>query len=379
MPETQTASLRARARKFIRERIAPYAGEWDQSGRLPADLPAALGQAGLLAQAVPAAFGGEEADPLAYGMLHAELGAACASTRALLTVHDMVACAIARWGDEGQKRCWLPALATGELLGAFALTEPEAGSDAQAIAATALREGDAFVLQGHKRWITGGQLAGLILVIARCDGRPSALLVQPPLPGLNIRPMPAPLGMRAAMLAELEFDHCRLEPGCLLGPPGAGVAHIAATALGLGRYAVAWGCVGLLRACLAEAVRHARRRVQFGTPIRQHQLIQQMIAQMAIELRAAELLCREAGRLRATGDPEAVIATAVAKTYASQAAQRGAEKAVQIMGAEGCAPGSDAQRHFRDAKVMEIIEGSTQIQQILIATDALQRRADDLE
>jgi len=126
-------------------------------------------------------------------------------------------------------------------------------------------------------------------------------------------------------------------------------------------------------------VRHARRRVQFGTPIRQHQLIQQMIAQMAIELRAAELLCREAGRLRATGDPEAVIATAVAKTYASQAAQRGAEKAVQIMGAEGCAPGSDAQRHFRDAKVMEIIEGSTQIQQILIATDALQRRADDLE
>ncbi|MFH1144030.1 MAG: acyl-CoA dehydrogenase family protein [Candidatus Eisenbacteria bacterium] len=372
----EQAAARERFRSFVSDAIAPQAAAWDAAGQLPASLPATLAEARLLAQAVPAAYGGAGADPLTYGLLHAEIGAVCASTRALLTVHDMVATAIARWGDEAQKNHWLPALAAGRVLGAFALTEPEAGSDARSIGATARLVGEEFRLDGRKQWITAGRMAGLFLVFARLDGKPSAFLVSASAPGLSVRDMPPPLGLRAAMPAELEFSDCRIPTQALLGRAGMGLSHVAATALHLGRYAVAWGCAGMQQACLCEAVGHARSRVQFGAALREHQLVQEMIAEMAVELRASVLLCKEAGHLRQTGDPEAVIAVAIAKTYAAGAAQRASLRAVQILGARGCGPASPAQRHFRDAKVMEIIEGSTQIQQLLIAADALQRFAD---
>ncbi|MBP6876200.1 MAG: acyl-CoA dehydrogenase family protein [Candidatus Eisenbacteria bacterium] len=358
---------------WIRREIAPHAGEWDAAGHLPQDLPLRLAEAGLLALAIPAEYGGRECDPLTYGRVHAELGAACASTRALLTVHDMVASAIARWGDEVARRRWLPALARGERLGAFALTEPGAGSDARAITTRASREEDGFVLSGHKHWISFAPLAGLLLVFARCEEQASAFLVPLPTKGVRIQAMPAPLGMRASLPGEIEFEGCRLGQDALLGRIGAGLSHIAATALALGRYGVAWGCVGIQRACLASAVDHARERVQFGKRLCEHEMIQEQLARMAVDLRASELLCEEAGRLRAERDPEAFLATALAKTHASQAAQRASERAVQILGARGCAPASAVQRHFRDAKVMEIIEGSTEIQHLLIANDVLRR------
>jgi len=375
-PKQHEETTRERFRRFVEVSIAPHAGEWDERGEVPATLPAVLAEAGLLAQAVPSAYGGEEADPLVYGFLHAEIGAACASTRALITVHDMVAAAIARWGEDDQKRRWLPELASGRGLGAFALTEPEAGSDARSIRASARADGDGFVLAGRKRWITAGGLAKLFLVFARLEGKATAFLVPAGAPGLTVRAMAPPLGMRASQPVELEFAECRVHAGAQLGRAGTGLSHVAATALHLGRYAVAWGCTGIQRACLNEAVRHARSRVQFDVPLREHQLVQEMIAEMAVELRAAEALCREAARLRRERDPEAILAVAVAKLYASRAAQRAATQAIQILGAQGCAPSSAVQRHFRDAKVMEIIEGSTQIQQLLVANDALQRFAD---
>jgi glutaryl-CoA dehydrogenase (non-decarboxylating) len=367
-------TLRAEASEFARLSLAPQSGPSDEAGRLPPDRPAMLAAAGLLGLVVPQAHGGREADPLAYGWIHAEIGAVCASTRAILTVHDMVAAAIGRWGDDGQRAHWLPRLAAGELLGAFALTEPETGSDARAVRTTATREGGTFVLRGHKCWITAGQVAGLFAVFARCEEKPTAFLVERDAPGLRIVAMPPPLGLRAAMLAEIFLDDVRVPAAQRLGPIGAGISHIASTALDLGRYGVAWGCVGMQQAALAEAAGHARERVQFDVPLREHQLIQELVAEMAIDLRASHALCEETARLRAAHDPEAIISTAVAKTFASRAALRAATRTVQILGARGCAAGCDAQRRFRDAKVMEIIEGSTQMQQILIALDAFQRQ-----
>ena len=257
---------------------------------------------------------------------------------------------------------------------AFALTEPGAGSDARAIATRALQEGDGLVLSGRKHWISFAPIASLLLVFARCEEQASAFLVSLPAKGVRIQSMPAPLGMRASLPGEIEFEQCHLDRDALLGRIGAGLSHIAATALGLGRYAVAWGCVGIQRACLASAVAHSRERVQFGKRLCEHEMIQEQLARMAVDLRASELLCEEAGRLRAAGDPEAFLATALAKAHASQAARRASERAVQILGARGCAPASPVQRHFRDAKVMEIIEGSTEIQHLLIANDVLRRQ-----
>ena len=363
---------RAEFRAFVAAEIAPHADLWDREAATPAALIDRLRERGYLGSNVAREWGGAGRDMIAYGLLTEEIGRGCSSVRSLLTVHDMVAHAIQRWGSPAQKQRYLPAMARGEILGALALSEPEAGSDAKSVQTAASDAGDAWVLDGRKKWTTYGQLAGLFLVLAQADGKPTAFLVERETPGVDVRPLHGITGTRASMLAEIFFEGCRVPKENLLGRPGFGVSHVISAALEHGRYSVAWGSVGLGQACLDASRAYAAGRRQFGVPIADHQLIRRMLTNMIVEVRAARLLCLRAGWLRDAGDPGASGEIMVAKYYASTMATRAASDAVQIHGANGCSEDYPVGRYLRDSRVMEIIEGSTQIQQITIPLFELQ-------
>jgi hypothetical protein len=353
-------------RKFADEVVAPHAAAHDSEERLRQEVIDALVERGYLASFLPPEQGGAGLDFITYGLLTEELGRACSSTRSLLTVHDMLTLAIRRWGNEEQ-RSWLPRLARGEVLGAFALSEPEVGSDAKSVSTTAEAADGAFVVHGTKKWITFGQIADLFVVFVRCEEGPTALLVERDTPGLTIEPLGGVLGTRGSMLAQLRFEDCRVPEANLLGRVGFGFTHVASAALDLGRYSVACGSVGIGQACLDASMDYASERVQFGAAIKQHQLVRRMLTDMLTQVRAARLLCLRAGTLKQQEDPRGTLETLIAKYFASTTAVRVASDAVQIHGANGCTADYPVARLLRDAKVMEIIEGSTQIQQVAIA------------
>ncbi|WP_405847017.1 acyl-CoA dehydrogenase family protein [Streptomyces sp. NBC_01518] len=359
---------------FTRVSIAPYADTWDRAERLPEEFLSDFAARGYLGSTVPKEYGGTELDPITFGLFNEELAQGCSSVRSLVTVHGMVSYAIARWGTEQQKGHWLPQLAQGAAIGAFALTEPGAGSDVKEIKTTAQRTEGGFVLNGEKRWITFGQRADVYLLFARLDGQPTAFLVERDTLGLEVSPVVGILGTRASLLAELNLVDCLVPRNALLSRPGFGLNTVAASALELGRYSVAWGCVGIAQACLDSSLDYADRRETFGTLLRNRQLVQRMVADMAAGAAAARLLCQQAGWLRQAGDPRSIQATWLAKYFASVTAFRSATDAVQVHGAHGCGSEYPVQRYLRDAKVMEIIEGSTEIQQTTIAESAFHTR-----
>ena len=306
-------------------------------------------------------------DMLTFGLLNEEFGRGCSSLRSLLTVHSMVTYAIQRWGSRDQKETWLLPLAQGSLVGAFALSEPQIGSDASSIETRAELCGDTYLLNGRKKWITYGQIADLYLVFARLENRVSAFLVERGTPGLDIRPIRGMLGTRASMLAELILHDCAVPKTNLVGGRGFGLASVATSALDIGRFSVACGCVGISQACLDASLSYTSKRQQFGVHLKEHQLIQRMITDMLTNTQAARLLCYNAGYLKDAGAPNTIMETWIAKYFASTTAVKAASDAVQIHGANGCSSDYPVQRYWRDTKVMEIIEGSSQIQQITIA------------
>jgi glutaryl-CoA dehydrogenase (non-decarboxylating) len=347
--------------------VAPFADLWDARQQIPRDVIEAVARAGYFGAAVPPEYGGLGLAPLSYGVLHAEIGRGCSSLRSILTVHGMVVRAIARWGSATQQAAWLPRLAYGELVAGLALSEPDAGSDLSALETVATRVGDTLLLRGRKSWTTAGQLADLFLVFARLDGQSVALLVEADQPGLRRHPVRDLVGVRASMVAHLELHDCAVPEDGILGRPGFGVSHVGGTALHDGRYTVAWGCVGAAQACLELSVAHAGQRRQFQRFLREHQLVQRLLTNMIVDVESARLLCVQAAHDQESRSPTSVLSTAVAKYAAANALCRVSRSAVQIQGAKGCSPDSPAQRHFRDAKIMEIIEGSNEMQQIMIA------------
>jgi glutaryl-CoA dehydrogenase (non-decarboxylating) len=359
-------------RRFAADEIAPQAGQADREERVSPELVRKLAQGGYLGGILPPECGGGGLDWITYGLLHEEIGRACSSTRSLITVHDMVALAVLKWGSERQRERLLPGLARGEILAAFAVSEPHVGSDAKSIEMTAERSNASYVLNGAKKWITSGQIADLFLVLTRCGDRPTAFLVERDRPGVSVEPISGLLGLRASMTAQVILDRCEVPRENLLGREGFGLISVILTALGLGRYSVACGCVGIAQACLDACLRYASQRRQFGLYLKEHQLIQEMIAEMATNLKAARLLCYQAGSLKEAGDPQEIMETFVAKYFAARAAMKAAVDSVQIHGANGCAGEYPVQRYLRDAKVMEVIEGSNQISQLLIADFAFQ-------
>jgi glutaryl-CoA dehydrogenase (non-decarboxylating) len=362
-------ALRAEARAFAEREISPHAGRWDREEAIPREIVDRLVERGWLGSMVPAEHGGKGLDMISYGVLTEEIGRGCSSVRSLLTVHDMVCQGILRWGSKAQKERYLGRLAKGEILGAFALSEPNAGSDAKGIETAArplaAEGGVGYVLDGVKKWITFGQIADLFLLFAQLDGKPTAFLVERSSPGFTATPIRGMLGTRASMLAELRLEGVRTDD--MVGRPGFGVSHVVGAALEQGRYSVACGSVGIAQACLDACLAYARERQQFDKPLFDHQLVRAMLSDMITSVRAARLLCMRAGYLRDLGDPGSFAETMIAKYFASTTAVRVATDAVQIHGGNGCHDDFPVSRWFRDAKVMEIIEGSTQIQQSTIA------------
>jgi alkylation response protein AidB-like acyl-CoA dehydrogenase len=349
-------------RSFATERLGPFAAEWDRAERVDPSAIAAMAQAGYLAATLAPEHNGSGMSAVVAGLLHEAVGRVCSSVRSLLTVHDMVARSVARWGTAEQRDAWLKRLATGETLGAFALSEPGGGSDAGAVATTAVPRGGGWVLTGRKRWITFGQAARLFLVFARTPEGVTAFLVERDRPGLAVGPIRGMLGTRASLLADVSLDGCLVPAEAVLGRLGSAHPHITQSALMWGRYSVAWGSAGIVRGCLEESSAHVRTRV----PLADHQLVQRLIARMVANGEAARLLCLEAGRLLDARDPRSPVSAALAKYFATTAASESSREAVQLAGATGCSPDSPVERYFRDAKIMEVIEGSTEVQETLL-------------
>jgi hypothetical protein len=357
---------RARFRRFVQEYIHPYADQWDRDERVPESIINELRDRRYLGAPLTGTQGAAM-DPITYGLLTEEIARGCSSVRSLLTVHDMVALGVCRWGNSQLKAEFANTISRGETLCALALSEPDVGSDAGSVKTEAWLEGEEYVLSGHKKWTTYGQIADLFLVLARCEEKLTAFLVPAKTPGLVRRPMRGIVGTRASLLAEIDLENCRIPRHYLVGKLGFGLSHVISSVLDHGRYSVAWGSVGIAQSCLTATLDYTTKRKQFGQTLRDHQLVQRMLTEMIVNTRAARLLCYRAGYLRSMDDPGASAETLVAKYYASKVAVRIANVAVHLHGANGLSEEYPVARYMRDAKVMEIIEGSTEIQQMSIA------------
>lgn len=356
-------------KEFVDKEVLPYAGKNDREERLAPEIIEKLRDKGYLGSMLPKKYGGMGLDWITIGILNEEMGRGCSSVRSLLTVHGMAALAIDRWGSDEQKNELLPQMAAGKIIGAFALTEPEVGSDAKNVQSTAVLSNDSYVLNGHKKWTTMGQIADIFLVIAQCEGKSTAFLVESNSPGFTRIPITGLIGARASMIAELHLDNCKIPKENILGRIGTGLSHVALNCLDYGRYTIACGCVGLGKACLEQSVHYARQRKQFGSALRENQLIQKMITEMTVNIKAARLLCYYAGYLKDVLDPDSIMETWAAKYFASVMVNKVANDAVQIHGANGCCRDYPVERYFRDARINEIIEGTTQMHEMLIATN----------
>lgn len=370
LSETQI-ELKQEFSEFSNNIVAPLAKKNDIDENLDESIVKSIVEKGYLGSMIQKEYGGKGYDSVTIGILNEEIGRNCSATRSLLTVHGMVAIAINKWGRAAQKEYYLPKLAKGELIGAFALTEPEAGSDANSMKSIATDDGDSYIISGEKKWITMGQIADVFLVFAKLNEKATAFLIPKNTKGFTVKPMSNLLGVRGSMLAELKFDNCIIPKENLVGREGFGLSHVGLFSLDYGRYTIACGCVGLAQACLDESVNYAKERNQFKVPLGNQQLVQKMITEMIVSIKGARLLCYNAGKLRDDGEPDSIMETWCAKYFASKMVNDVSSKAVQIFGAKGLSKEYQIERYFRDARVNEIIEGSSQIHESLIAKNVL--------
>lgn len=367
----EQARIREMVRSLARREFAPNAGEIDEQGRFPEENMRLLAGHGLLGMLVPASYGGSGTGPVAYAVALAEVAGGCASTGVGMAATNMVGDAINRFGNEEQKRRFLPALASGTGGGAFALTEPGAGSDAFGISTLAIPDRNFFVLNGTKVFVTNGSCASVAIIMAVTQKEPrkeiSAFLVEPQTRGCSNGKPERKMGLRGSNTVSILFDDCRIPKRNLLGEKGEGF-RIAMTALDGGRVGIAAQSVGIGRAALDAATSFARERRQFGQLLSEFQAIQWMIADSATELDAAELLALRAAYRQETGSPFTREAS-IAKVFAAEAAFRACHRAVQIHGGYGYLRDYPVARHLRDVKVTSIYEGTSEIQRVIIARD----------
>ncbi len=363
------------AREFAENELEPFAQERDEKAEFPAEAIKKLGNLGFMGISIPKAYGGCALDSISYVLIIEELARVCASTAIIVAVHNSVgAYPIYLLGTNKQKNKYLSDLATGRKLGAFALTEPNAGSDPGAIETTAEPDGDNYILNGTKTFITSAQNSDTVIVMASTDRKKkgrgiTSFIVEKGFEGITAGIKENKLGIRASDTCELIFDNCVVPAANVLGKPGTGLSA-ALKALSFGRVGVAAQALGVARSAMESCVLYSKDRHQFGKPIAGFQAIQWMIADMATEIEASRNLIFKASFLKDEGKPFSTEG-AMAKLYASEVAMRTATKAVQIHGGYGCMKDYKVERCFRDAKVIEIYEGTSEIQRLIIARDIL--------
>ena len=365
--------IAALAAEIAQREIAPHIAAWDREHTFPSELYDKLGDAGIMGIIIPERYGGAGADYVSYALAVEELARIDAGTAVTVSVHTMICSAILRLGSDVLKDHWLPRLASGKAIAAFALTEPDCGSDAAALRATAKRVEGGYALSGRKQWCTNGSVAGVTMGMFRTGGRGargvSAFLIPSEAEGIVVEKITEKLGIRTSNTCDLAFDEVHVSDQALLGKEGEGFSS-AMSALAGGRIGIAAQATGILAACLQHSVAFARDRVAFGRAIGAYEGVSFKIAQMAMDLDAARLLVYRAAGLADAGKPF-VVEASKAKLFASTAARKHAAEAVQIHGGYGYTTEFPVERFYRDAKITEIYEGTSEIQQIIIARSLL--------
>ena len=361
--------FRALAREFLDKEVVPFRAEWDRAETVDTAIIPKLGEIGFFGLTIPEEYGGLGGDYTTYCIGMEELGRADSAVRGIVSVSmGLVGKAILSHGTEQQKQEWLPQIAAGTKLGCFGLTEPDTGSDAGNLKARAARDGDDFVLKGQKIFITNGTWADVCLVFARTGGSGpkgvSAFLVPTDAPGFEAREIKGKLGLRGQATAEIFLSDVRVPASAMLGAEGEGF-KIAMHSLDKGRVSVGAGCVGIIQGCLEAVVQYSRERKQFGRQLASFQMVQDMIADISVDADAARLLVWRAADLIERGEPFGVEASK-AKYFASEAAVRAANAAIQVFGGYGYVDEYPVQKYMRDARVMTLYEGTSQIQKLLI-------------
>jgi len=367
--------VRDMVRDLAQKEIAPRAAEVDKSEQFPAENIAKMAELGLLGLPYPEKYGGGGGDYLSYAIAVEEIARACGATALIYAAHVSIGCGpIYYFGTEAQKQKWLPRLCSGQGLAAFGLTEPEAGSDAGSTRTTAIRDGDHYVLNGSKMWITSGAIADVVTCTAKTDPQPgtrniSCFLVEKGTPGFIPGKNEPKMGLKGSVTSALSFENCRVPAENMLGQEGEGFKQMLIT-LDAGRISIGAMALGLAQAALDEATRYAKERIQFGQPIASFQAIQWMIADMATEIDAARLMVYRAAAMKDAGKRFTKEA-AMAKLYASEVAERAAFKAVQIHGGYGYSREYPVERIYRDQRLCTIGEGTSEIQRLVIARQVL--------
>lgn len=362
--------IRDAVRDYARERIAPFAAAWDRGATFPADALKGLAALGCYGVTVPEAWGGAGLDTLSLALILEEIAAADGATSTIVSVNNCPVCSMLdRFGSDAQKERWLRPLAQGSMLGAFCLTEPHVGSDASALRTTARRDGDDYVLDGVKQFITSGKNADVALVMAVTDAAAgkrgiTAFIVDTKTPGYVVARLEDKTGQHASDTAQIVFDGCRVPAGNVIGEPGQGY-KIALSGLEGGRIGIASQAVGMARAALEAALAYAKERTSFGRPLFEHQAVQFRLADMATRVDVARQMIWHAAALRDAGRP-CLKEAAMAKLFASEMAERVCSDAIQVFGGYGYVTDFPVERIWRDVRVCQIYEGTSDIQKILI-------------
>ncbi|NLU11662.1 MAG: acyl-CoA dehydrogenase [Gammaproteobacteria bacterium] len=363
--------IRDMARDFAKTELAPNAEQWEKAGWLDENMLKQMGELGFLGMVVPEEWGGSYIDYTCYALAVEEISAGCAATGAVMSFHNSVGCTpILNWGTEQQKKEWVAQLASGQTLACFCLTEPQAGSEANNLRTKAVEDGDHWVLNGSKQFISNAKRAGLAIVFAVTDpelGKKglSAFLVPTDTPGFEVERMEQKMGLRASDTCAISLVNCRIPKENMLGPRGKGLA-LALSGLEGGRLGIAAQALGIARAAFEAALLYARERVQFGKPIAEHQSIANMLADMHTQINAARHMILYAARLRTAGLP-CLSEASQAKLFASEMAEKVCSMAIQVHGGYGYLEDYAVERHYRDARITQIYEGTSEVQRMLIA------------
>ena len=364
-------------KEFVRGEISSIAAEIERTSVYPQELIKKLAAKKYLTPTYPEEYGGLSLTPFEYGRFTETVGKVCQASRALLTVHNsLVGETILRWGSNEQKKDYLPGMSSGEKIGAFALSEPKIGSDARNVTTKYERENGTYIINGKKKWISFGGIAKFFLTIAANGNNVSAFLIDKNLNGIKVEEMKGLLAGNGVHIARIEFDNVEVPESKLLGGEGNGLNYIVSTALDHGRYSIAWGGIAIAQAALEAMVTYSRKREQFGEKIYKHEAIQQMIGESTSKLHAARALCEKVAAMRYENHPDSIMETNIAKYVTSKTAVEISNEALQVHGGNGAWNEFPVEKLFREARILEIIEGTSQVQEKLIASFALRRYFD---